>query len=179
MYPKTHWFLNGFWMKNWAKMEAPGSQNWNKNEWISWTFRNPLPGALQGRVWGGFWVELGRIFGGFWRDLGGFWEDFQWNLGWFSIEFSKEGLGRVLDGFGEDFGRFLKDLVGFERILNESWEGFWLNFLRFSGILEKPNESRGILANPSESEGTLRKRGSQAQVIWRAQRSTRKDVRSD
>ena len=33
-----------------------------------------------------------------------------------SIEFSKEGLGRVLDGFGEEFGRVLE---GFGRILSE------------------------------------------------------------
>ena len=172
-------------MKNWSKMEVRGSPTGDQNEGISWTFRHPLPGALQGRVWGGFWMDLGRVLGGFWKDFGWIWDDSQWNLERFSIEFSKEGLGRVLDGFGEDFGRFLKDV---ERILNESWEGFWLNFLRFSGILEKPNESKGILANPSESEGTLRKRGSQAQVVWRAQlasaseraqRSTRKDFRSD
>jgi len=57
-------------MKNGAKMEARGSPTGEKNGGISWTFRNPLPGALQGRVWGGFWMDLGRILGGFWRDLG-------------------------------------------------------------------------------------------------------------
>ena len=28
-----------------------------------------LPGPLQGRVWGGFWMDLGSILGGFWRHL--------------------------------------------------------------------------------------------------------------
>ena len=121
MYQFLDRFFEGFLMKKGGKMEAWGSPNGEKNWGISWTFRKPLPGALQGRVWGGFWVDLGRILGGFWRDLGGFWEDFHWNLGWFSIEFSKEGLGRVLDGFGEDLGRALD---GFGMFL----KGFWLKF---------------------------------------------------
>ena len=65
------------------------------------------------------------------------------------------------------------------------------SLIEFSEVFwnsRKPNESKGILTNPSESEETLRKRGSQAQVVWRAQlasaseraqRLMRKDVRSD
>jgi len=58
-------------------MEPQGSPNGDKNDRFLWTFRHPLPGALQGRVWGGFWMDFGRILGGFLMDLGGFWEDFE------------------------------------------------------------------------------------------------------
>ena len=58
-----------FFMKKGAKMEARGSPNGDQNGRMSWTFRYPLPGAFQGRVWGGFWMDLGRILGGFWKDF--------------------------------------------------------------------------------------------------------------
>ena len=96
-------------------MEARGSLNGHQNERNSLKIRDLLSGALQGTVLGGFWMDLGRILGGFWRDLGGSLEDFEWNLGRFSIEFPKEGLGKVLDGFGKDFGRVLN---GFGMILD-------------------------------------------------------------
>ena len=35
----------------------------------SWKIRDVLLGVFQGRVRGGFWMDLGRILGGFWRDL--------------------------------------------------------------------------------------------------------------
>ena len=37
----------------------------------SWKIRDVLLGVFQGRVRGGFWMDLGRILGGFWRALGG------------------------------------------------------------------------------------------------------------
>ena len=76
-----------FFIKNGAKMEA--RPNGDQNGGISWTFRDPPPGALQGRVWGGFWMDFEKILGGFWMDLGGFWEDFEWTLGRFLIEVSE------------------------------------------------------------------------------------------
>ena len=59
-------------MKNGAKMSARGSPNGDQNRGISWTFRNPLPGALQGWFWGGFWMDLGT----FWEGFGGILDDF-------------------------------------------------------------------------------------------------------
>ena len=130
------------------KWSPGGGPNADKNDRISWTFRHPLPGALQGRVWRGLWVDLGRIFGGFWKYLAWFSMDFEWNLGRFSIEFSKEGLGMVLDGFGKDFGRVLN---GFGMILG----GFWKKVGKvFDWIFE------GFLIEICSD---------QVQVVWRAQ----------
>ena len=66
---KVAYFLMGFLMKNGAQMEAQGTSNDAQNGGISWTFRDPPPGALQGRVWGGFCMDLGTILEGFWTDL--------------------------------------------------------------------------------------------------------------
>ena len=56
--------------EKWSQNSGPGDPNGDQNVGISWTFRNPLPGALQGRVRGGFWMDLGRILGGSWKDFG-------------------------------------------------------------------------------------------------------------
>ena len=50
-------------------MESRRTPNGDQHGVLSSTFRNLPPGALQGRVWGGFWMDLGRILGGFWKDF--------------------------------------------------------------------------------------------------------------
>ena len=52
-------------MKNGAKMAAQGTPHGDQNGGISWTFRNPLPEALPGRVLDGFGEDFGRVLEGF------------------------------------------------------------------------------------------------------------------
>ena len=46
-------------------MAAQGTPNGDQNGGISWTFRNPLPEALPGRVLDGFGTDFGRVLDGF------------------------------------------------------------------------------------------------------------------
>ena len=71
MYQKSSLILNGFFKEKGGKTEARGSPNGDQNERNSWKIRDLFSGTSQGRVWGGFSMDLGRILGGFWRDLGG------------------------------------------------------------------------------------------------------------
>ena len=87
-----------------------------------------LPGPLQGRVWGGFWMDLGSILGGFWRDLGAPGES-KWT--WKSIQVEGNSgpapripQGRLWGGFWEGLGRFGE---GFGRVLEGFYGDFSLN----------------------------------------------------
>ena len=149
---------------------------------FDWIFEGGS-GEGSGWIWEGFWEGFGWIWECFWKD-------FQWILERFSIEFSKVFWLKFVANLRNpsESWRILGILANPSESMN-SW-GILANPRnpRFSRNLEEPNESKGILTNPSESKGTLRKRGSQAQVVWRAQlasaseraqRSTRKDFRSD
>ena len=57
-------------MKNGAKMEAQGTPHGDQNGGISWTFRNPLPEALPGRVLDGFGEDFERVLEEFGRPGG-------------------------------------------------------------------------------------------------------------
>ena len=101
-------------------MEALGTSNGDQNGGISWTSRDTPPGALQGRVSGGFWMDLGTISGGFWTDLeaGGAqiktkMNEFRGHFATTSQEPSRGGLGTVLDGFGKVLEGFRMSLGGF------------------------------------------------------------------
>ena len=94
----------------------------------------PSQEPFQGRVLGGFWMDLGSILGGFWTDLGGLGSPNGHEKRYISrklISFpkdpSREALGRVLGGFGEVWGRF--------------WEGFGRILRGFFNKLANPSES--------------------------------------
>ena len=58
-------------------MDAGGAQMETKMKEFRGHFATPLPGALQGRVRGGFWMDLGTILEGFLKDFGQFWDEFE------------------------------------------------------------------------------------------------------
>ena len=63
------WIWGGF-GEGFGRIWRPrGAQMETKMEEFRGLFGKPPPGALQGRVWRGFWMDLGTISGGFWTDL--------------------------------------------------------------------------------------------------------------
>ena len=118
-------------------MEARGSLNGHQNAINSWKIRDLLSGALQGRVLGGFWVDLGRIMGWFGRDLGGPESpkgDQNQQISWTFRHPVPGGLqGRVWGGSWMDLGRilggFCRDLGGFRE--DFEWNLGWFS-IKFS-----------------------------------------------
>ena len=78
------------------KWEAWGHQKELKRE-PKW---NTLLGPLQGRVWGGFWLNFGSISGGFWRDLGALGNPYGHEKLYISKEIHVLPLGFPKGGFG-------------------------------------------------------------------------------
>ena len=88
-------------------MEARGGLNGDQNVRNSWKINDLLSGALQGRVRGGFWMDLGRILGGFWRDSGGRGARMETKINKFRGLFTTPSQGRVWGGSWMDLGRIL------------------------------------------------------------------------
>ena len=69
MIKKVIYFLMIFFNEKWSSNGGPGDLKW-RPKWRNFVdFSGSPPGALQVRVWGGFWMDLEAILTGFWTDL--------------------------------------------------------------------------------------------------------------